>query len=145
MLKDVFLIEATELELDVKDKNDLFEKMAQILVENSRVCNKGKFIEALNYRESQGVTGMGNGLAIPHGLDSSVTQPTVIFCRLNKSIEYESLDDGEVDKVFMIAVPNNSGDEHLKIIATLARKMMNKDFVECLDTIESKNELLKYL
>lgn len=145
MLKDVFLIEATELSLEVENKNDLFEKMAQKLVEHNRISDKDKFIVALNYRESQGVTGMGDGLAIPHGLDSSVNQPTVIFCRLSKPIVYGSLDDGKVDKVFMIAVPNNSGDEHLKIIASLARKMMNKEFVENLDTITSKNELLKYL
>lgn len=145
MIRDVLLVEGINLDLNVANKEELFEKMATILFDCGKITSKEKYIKALNYREKEGMTGMGNGLAIPHGLDDCVKEPTVLFCRLNKTIEYESMDGQGVNKVFMIAVPANSGQEHLKIIAMLARKMMHAEFVEKLDTIQNAEELLELI
>lgn len=142
MIKDVLLTEGINLNLDVNNKDELFDKMASILFEHGKITSKEKYIKALYKREKEGMTGMGDGLAIPHGLDACVKEPTVLFCHLNKTIEYESMDGQGVNKVFMIAVPETSGQEHLKIIAMLARKMMHKEFVEALDQIQSADELL---
>lgn len=145
MIRDVLLVDGIDLNLQVQDKKDLFEKMASILYEHGKIKSKSDFITALNNREKEGMTGMGDGLAIPHGLSSCVVEPTVLFCRLTNEIEYASMDGKGVNKVFMIAVPDNSGQEHLKIIAQLARKMMHKEFVEKLDEMKTSEELLELI
>lgn len=145
MIRDVLLVDGIDLNLQVKDKKDLFEKMSTILYEHGKINSKSDFIVALNNREKEGMTGMGDGLAIPHGLSSCVAEPTVLFCRLAHEVEYESMDGKGVNKVFMIAVPANSGQEHLKIIAQLARKMMHKEFVIKLDEIKTSEELLELI
>ncbi|MEG1475629.1 MAG: fructose PTS transporter subunit IIA [Longicatena sp.] len=145
MIKDVLLVEAIDLNLPAKDKQDCFRLMAQKLYDNNKITNVEAFIRALNNREKEGVTGMGEGLAIPHGLDGCVVTPTILFCRLKNPIKYESMDDSDVQKVFMIAVPKESGQEHLKLIAMLARKMLHKEFVTGLDDLQAKEDILKLL
>lgn len=145
MIKDVLLLDGIQFNLEVKDKKECFEKMADIFYEHGKITSKEDYLKALYHREKEGVTGMGNGLAIPHGLSKCVKEPTVLFCRLSHTIPYESMDGKGVNKVFMIAVPETSGQEHLKIIAMLARKMMHQEFVDQLDKINSTDELLELL
>lgn len=145
-MEDVILFEGTDFNLKVEDKGELFSAMTDILVAHNKVTDKSKFIEALYKREEAGVTGMENEIAIPHGKSSSVTEPTVLFCKLENSIQYESLVGDRVSKIFMIAVPEESNNEHLRIISTLARKMMNDAFVSGLDsanTIEDFKQLIE--
>lgn len=145
MIKDILLTEATEFHMNVEDKDDLFRKMSKKLFDYKRITDIDQFLNALYKREQEGVTGMVNGLAIPHGLSKCVNTPTVLFCRLDKPIEYESMDGEKIDKIFMLAIPENSSNDHLKILATLSRKLMNQEFVSKLNTIEDTAELLNLL
>ena len=141
MIKEILLNEAVEFHMHAKDKDDLFHQMSQKLYDYHCIDNVEEFIKALYKREAEGVTGMVNGLAIPHGLCDCVKKPTVLFCRLDNPIEYESMDGQKIDKIFMLAVPKNSSNEHLKILAMLSRKLMKQELVEKLNTIETKEEL----
>lgn len=144
-MDDIYLIEGINLHLEVKDKKELFEKMAKKMEEYGCIKNKSTYIKALKKREKEGVTGFGQGIAIPHGKSKTVIKPTVLFCRLEKPIKYESLEGDTVSKVFMIAVPENSSNEHLKIISSLARKMTHKSFMDGLDKLEHNEDFIRLL
>lgn len=145
MIKEVMLTEGIDLNLNVKNKIDLFNKMANILFKHNKIDNVDEFVKALNERESQGCTGMGNGIAIPHGKSNCVKEPTVLYCKLEDSIEYESLDDEPIKIIFMIAIPQDSNDTHLKIISQLARKLMHAEFIDNLINANSGEEILAQL
>lgn len=143
MIKEILLIEGLEFDLDVHDKDELFKVLTNKLYVNNFIENEREFLEALYHREKEGVTGMEDGMAIPHGLSSTVKRPVILFAKLKEPIEYESLDNKPIDKVFMIAVPDNSGNEHLKIISTLARKLVHPEFLEKLNQVTNKEEFLE--
>lgn len=145
MIKEVMLVEGMNLNLRVKNKSQLFTEMATILFNNNKIDDIDGFVEALNIRESQGCTGMGDGIAIPHGKSKYVKEPTVLYCRLEEGIEYESLDDKLIKIVFMIAIPENSDNTHLKIISQLARKLIHKEFINSLINAKTNEEVLAQL
>lgn len=141
MLKEVFLSNACIFNLTGAGKKEIFQQMADKLYIEGRITDREEFIQALLKRENEGPTGMGNEVAIPHGKSSCVTAPTVIFGRHPEGIAYESLDDMPIKYLFMIAVPEETADTHLKILATLARKLMHQDFIDHIKKAESGSDI----
>lgn len=92
------------LDIDASNKHEVFEIMSENLYRLKRISSKEKFIRSLYERESQGETGAELGLAIPHGKSEAMIINTLSMCRLNKSIEWETLDDSPVNIIVMFAV-----------------------------------------
>ncbi len=90
-------------------------------------------------------TGVGNGVAIPHGKSPSVKEPSLVFARSDKGVDFASFDDKPAKLFFMIAVPEESSDEHLKVLAQLSRKLMHEDFRNYLLNVNSKEEVLEFI
>jgi len=145
MLKDVFLADVCLFNLTGDTKNDVFRQMGEALQKSGRITSREQFLTALLKREAEGPTGMGNEVAIPHGKSSCVLAPTVIFGRHRQGIPYESLDDLPVKYFFMIAVPETTANEHLKILSSLARKLIHQDFIDSVKKAESGNEIAALL
>jgi fructose-specific phosphotransferase system IIA component len=141
MLKEVFLSNACIFDLKGSTKEEVFSEMSESLLKAGRINDKDQFIKALLKREAEGPTGMGDGIAIPHGKSSCVQTPTVIFGRHQEGVSYESLDDLPIKYLFMIAVPETTSNEHLKILSSLARKLMHQDFVDSVKKAESGTEI----
>ena len=121
----------------------------QALVEHSavqgRVADTPKVIQAVLEREQEGTTGFGKGIAIPHGKSSGVTKPTLMFGGLNQKVDWNSMDDQPVDKLFLILVPETSHQEHLQMLAKLARKLMHDEFVDALNEIHAPEQMAVFL
>ncbi len=141
MLKDVFLTKACMFDLTGTTKVEVFAQMSSQLQTCNRIDDSEQFVKALLEREAHGPTGMGDEVAIPHGKSACVLAPTVIFGRHRTGISYESLDDLPIKYLFMIAVPENTGDEHLKILSSLARKLMHDDFINGIKQAETGAEI----
>jgi nitrogen PTS system EIIA component len=77
--------------------------------------------DALQAREKLGTTGVGHGIAIPHAKIAGLKRITGIFARLERSVDFESLDDEPVDLVFVLIAPEGAGADHLKALARVAR------------------------
>ncbi|MET0605757.1 MAG: PTS IIA-like nitrogen regulatory protein PtsN [Beijerinckiaceae bacterium] len=77
--------------------------------------------ETLLQRERLGSTGIGNGIAIPHGKLAAVARPVGLFARLEKPIDFEAVDGEPVDLVFLLLAPEEAGADHLKALAKVAR------------------------
>jgi PTS system nitrogen regulatory IIA component len=82
-----------------------------------------QIFETLLLREKLGSTGVGGGIAIPHGKLPGLTQIHGVFARLSRPIDFEAVDDQPVDLLFLLLAPENAGAEHLKALARIARIM----------------------
>ena len=83
-------------------------------------------LDILLERERLGTTGVGHGVAIPHGKFSGLERPYGLFARLDQPVDFESLDDQPVDLVFLLLVPENAGADHLKALAKVSRILRDK-------------------
>ena len=108
------------------------KQLLQILAEQAATktgIDKRKIFDVLLKRERLGSTGVGNGIAIPHGKLSELSEITAVFARLRKPIEFDSVDDQPVDIVFLLLAPENTGADHLKALSRVARVLRNKELV----------------
>lgn len=135
------------LDIDASNKREVFEIMSDNLYKLKRISSKEKFIESLYERESQGETGVELGLAIPHGKSESVIINTLSMCRLNKYIEWETLDDSPVNIIVMFAVSEgeNANDEHLDLLAKVAGNLSESKILDFLKISNNKSDIIKKL
>ena len=95
---------------------DLSERAAQVTGLGAR-----EIFDALLQRERLGSTGIGNGIAIPHGKLAKCERIVGVFARLDRAIDFDSLDSAPVDLIFLLLAPEHAGADHLKALARIAR------------------------
>ncbi|WP_067929150.1 PTS sugar transporter subunit IIA [Alicyclobacillus shizuokensis] len=110
-----------------------------------RVRDVDTVVAAVLQREAEGTTGFGHGIAIPHGKSAAVTEPTLIYGRMVQPVDWQAMDGQPVSVLFMILVPEASHNEHLQMLAQLARRLMHADFVEKVSTISDVEQLSEYV
>ncbi|MGY5807101.1 PTS IIA-like nitrogen regulatory protein PtsN [Rhizobium sp. LEGMi198b] len=96
-------------------------------------------------RERLGSTGVGNGIAIPHGKLTSIKSIIGIFARLEAPVDFEALDDQPVDLVFLLLAPEGAGADHLKALSRIARVLRDQDLVAKLRATESASAIYAFL
>ena len=119
--------------------------MAKMLDENGKLLDKDKYIKAVTDREKEFSTGIGMGIAIPHGKSSGVKEAALVFGRSTDGLDYQSMDDELAHIFFLIAVPEESSDEHLKILSQISRKLMHKELRNSLMSASSPEEIITLL
>lgn len=144
-IKDIIKKENIILNIDATSKLDAFNALAESLKETGIVTNKELFIKDVLEREKECSTGIGFGIAIPHAKSKYVTEASIAVGKLTGNILYESMDDESISLMFMIAVPMENNDEHLKILSMLSRKFMDEDFRNNLKKASSKDEIARVL
>lgn len=135
-----------KLNIDNNSKEEVIKELAQLMDNQGRLNSLDGFVEEVLKREELSTTGIGFGVAIPHGKTNAVKIPTVVFGRAEKGVEWQALDEKPVYMVFLLAVPKEAvSNVHLKILAALSRKLMNEDFRQNLLEINSKEKLIESL
>ncbi|MGG5318120.1 PTS fructose transporter subunit IIABC [Enterococcus sp. AZ072] len=131
----------------VKNKQQLFDVLTEKMVEIGKINadDQLEFKRTLEEREKLSTTGIGDGIAIPHSQNDITQEPTVLFLRSSEPIEYETLDDQPVHLVFMISVPRQSNQQHLKILAELSRWLMDTTFQNELMKAETVDQVLSVI
>ncbi|MER6075195.1 fructose-specific PTS transporter subunit EIIC [Streptomyces sp. NPDC001817] len=128
------------------EKEAAVREMAELLARSGRVSDVDELVATALRREEQGTTGLGEEIAIPHAKTDAVTAPVVGFARSAEGIEWGSLDGTKARLIFMIAVPEAAaGDEHLRILALLSRKLMDPGFRERLLAAPDESAVLDVL
>ncbi|MFC9233887.1 fructose-specific PTS transporter subunit EIIC [Streptomyces decoyicus] len=142
-----YLTEQTvKTQLDADGKEAAIREMAELAAGTGKVADVDELVRLALAREAQGTTGLGEEIAIPHAKTDAVTAPVVGFARSADGIDWGSLDGTLAKLVFMIAVPEAAaGDEHLRILALLSRKLMDADFRARLQGAEDKAAILRAL
>ncbi|MER5891010.1 PTS fructose transporter subunit IIABC [Streptomyces sp. NPDC001941] len=127
-----YLTERTvKVGLAASDKEAAIRELAAMLATTGNVADEEELVRTALRREAQGTTGLGEEIAIPHAKTDAVTSPTVGFARSDEGVEWGSLDGTKAKLIFMISVPEAAaGDEHLRILALLSRKLMDTGFRE---------------
>ena len=116
-----------------------------IAVENIYGLNQSEVFFALQERENLGPTGMGHGVAIPHARISSLKSIKGLFLKLTKPLDFGSMDSQNVDLVFVLIAPHESGANHLKALAKVSRILRNKSTCEKLRSTVDKSALYSIL
>lgn len=135
-----------DLNINVKNKIEAIEFLANKINDSGRLENYENYYASVIERETLTTTGIGFGIAIPHGKSPWVKETTVAFGRLNTEVDWQSLDGNKVKLVFLLAVPEQcKGDQHLKIIASLSRKLIHQDFRETLQNATCEEDIVNLL
>ncbi|OPG01693.1 hypothetical protein B1R27_35830 [Streptomyces sp. GKU 895] len=146
MLSGYLTEETVSVRLGAGDKEGAIHEMARLLARSGKVADVDELVATALRREEQGTTGLGEEIAIPHAKTDAVTAPVVGFARSAEGIEWGSLDGTRAKLVFMIAVPEAAaGDEHLRILALLSRKLMDTGFRERLTAAADESAVLGVL
>jgi nitrogen PTS system EIIA component len=93
-------------------------------------CDERALFETLSERERLGSTGIGNGVAVPHGRLPGLASPKGFFARLEKPIDFEAVDNRPVDLIFLLVTPEGAGGDHLKALALVSRLLRDRTACE---------------
>lgn len=125
-ISDILKPEAVKALGSCSSKKRLFHDLADIAI-TAYGCDTAMVIEALMERENLGPTGVGHGIALPHARLSTIDQVYGIFLRLEKPLDFDSVDRQPVDLVFALLAPETAGVDHLKALALVSRTMRDPD------------------
>ncbi|QCX33136.1 PTS fructose transporter subunit IIA [Caloramator sp. E03] len=136
-----------KLNLEADTREEVICELAKLIHSEGRLVSYQDYINEVFDREKKTSTGIGLGIAIPHGKCSAVKTPAVAFGRKKEGIKWDSMDGEPVKIVFLLAVPSDgeSCNEHLRILAAISRRLLYEDFIEKLNTIESEKEIVELL
>jgi PTS system nitrogen regulatory IIA component len=133
-LSDLIGPEAVLPAMRANSKKQVLQLLAEKASKLTAIPERDIF-DTILQRERLGSTGVGNGIAIPHGKLPSVKKITGVFARLDNAVDFEALDDQPVDLVFLLLAPESAGADHLKALARIARVMRDPKMVDNLRSI----------
>lgn len=114
--------------MKANSKKQLLQELAAKAAKITGIAEREIF-DVILQRERLGSTGVGNGIAIPHGKLAGISRITGIFARLETPVDFEALDDQPVDLVFLLLAPEGAGADHLKALSRIARVLRDPDTV----------------
>lgn len=134
-LQDILTLDCTHCAVPVTSKKRLLEKLALIAATRITDFNQYQLLESLMVREKVGSTGIGNGIAIPHGRLDKTKQVVAILLTTQQAIDFDAIDNRSVDIFVALFVPKDSCQEHLSTLQSIARlfsdKLISKQVRKC--------------
>lgn len=143
-LADLLAQEAVIPVLKANSKKQLLQELASKAAEITGLPEREIF-DVILQRERLGSTGVGNGIAIPHGKLTTLSRIVGVFARLDHPIDFEALDDQPVDLVFLLLAPEGAGADHLKALSRIARVLRDSDTVAKLRASDSSSAIYTFL
>ncbi|MCO5732660.1 PTS IIA-like nitrogen regulatory protein PtsN [Rhizobium sp. SSA_523] len=143
-LADLLQQDAIIPALKVNSKKQLLQELAAKAAKLTGVPEREIF-DVILQRERLGSTGVGHGIAIPHGKLSSIDQIRGLFARLETPVDFEALDDEPVDLVFLLLAPEGAGADHLKALSRIARVLRDQELVAKLRATDSASAIYAFL
>lgn len=137
---------ASTVGLAARDKDEAFHAVAARLAETGAITSIEQFVEDLYAREAEGPTGIGGGIAIPHGKSTAVAHTCITPVKLAEPLPWEGADDAPVRVLLVFAVrAEDSTDLHLRLLAQVARKLAHEDVCARLVAAQSVDEMIEAL
>ncbi len=132
-------------QLQSKNKKGVLEELAGVLVNQGKLLDLEQVVEVLLDREKLGSTGIGEGIAIPHGKIKGLKQVVASFGRSREGIDFESIDQKPTHLFFLLVAPENSAGVHLKALARISRLLKDSNFRRRLMEAETADELFQII
>lgn len=146
LLKEVIRKELMVIRSTSKNKAEVIQELATLLYENDFVSDINSFVDDVYLRETEGITGIGQGVAIPHGKSIAVKQTAIAIAILEKTITWETLDEKPVKVVIMFAVKEEDADmTHILLLQRIAILLAHDDFIQNLIQVDNKDNLYDLL
>lgn len=142
-VKNMFSKNRVVFDLKSKTKDEVLDELIEVLAKDGKIIDKGVFKKAVLKREEEFSTGIGMGIAIPHGKSNSVKEASIVFGLSKEGIDYKSMDDEPAHLFFLIAVPEESSDVHLRALSEISRKLMHPETREGIYNAKSFEEFIK--
>jgi len=141
----MFKIEFLNENLSSNTKTDVLVELINVLIKNGLTIDRAKAIDVLQQREKLGSTGIGDGVAIPHGKVSDIHELVVAFGRSREGIEFDAIDGKPVYLFFLLLAPENSTGQHLKALAKISKMLKTPNFRKKLIEAKTTNDLFKVI
>lgn len=144
-ITDLLVKEGIELNGKPGSKAEAIDKMVALMAATGKLTDTEGYQAQVLKREEEGTTGIGEGIAIPHGKCDAVKAPGLAAMVVPGGVEYDSLDGGPVDLIFLIAAPNTKDNVHLDVLSRLSMLLMDEAFTAKLRSAKTKEEFLRYV
>ena len=141
-ISDLLIKDRINLDVQANDKTSLIRELAKLHEKTGVLNDYEGYIEALEAREAQSSTGIGEGIAIPHAKTKYVKKPALAMGRKTSGIDYQSLDDEPATLFFMIAAPDGANNTHIETLARLSQLLLDDDFKEALEKAPTADAVL---
>ncbi len=115
--------------IEARNKKSLLEELSKVIAEKYQI-NATEVEDVIMERENLGSTGLGKGIAIPHGRIDSITSPIGLLVKLSSPIEFDAIDKEPVDIIFMLLAPISSGADHLNALGAVSEILRDASIVE---------------
>ncbi|HVM32029.1 MAG TPA: PTS sugar transporter subunit IIA [bacterium] len=142
---DFLAADAIKLNLESKTKKDAIKELVELLVKSGKVKDKKKMLQTLMEREELGSTGIGQGIAIPHGKSDTVSDLSAAFGVSQEGISFDALDGEPVNLFFLLVAPEGAAGAHLKALARISSLLKDKFFRKSLLSAKSPDEVIKII
>ena len=120
-LQDILTLDCTQCAVPASSKKRILEQICRLAAEKIGSCNASDLLESILNREKMGSTGIGNGIAIPHGRLSNTDKAMAVLLTTEKAIDFDAIDNKAVDIFICLFVPQNSTQEHLNTLQSIAQ------------------------
>lgn len=144
-ITDLLSKDAIKLNGIANSKQDAINKLVDLMAKNGNLTDKEKYTQVVLKREEEGSTGIGEGIAIPHGKTDAVSKPGLSAMVINDGVEFDSLDGQPAKLLFLIAAPNTKDNVHLDVLSRLSTLLMDTEFSKSLMEAKTPEEFLRYI
>ena len=141
-ITDLLDARSTLLNASPKSKNEALDQIVDLMVKSEKINDKEAYRKQVYAREEESTTGIGEGIAIPHGKCDAVTKPGLAAMVVKDGVDFDSLDGEPVTLMFLIAAPNTEDNIHLDVLSKLSVLLMNEEFTEALRNAETVEEFM---
>jgi len=142
-LTEILTESRIDLDLAAADKQGIIERLVDLVVQGMDGVQKEPILRAVRAREDLMSTGVGNGVAIPHGKTDAVEDLVAAFGRCKAPVDYEALDGRPVSLVFLLVGPEDAAGPHIKALSRISRLLSYEEFRNRLCTASSAAEVIE--
>ena len=138
-------VKGVKLDLQASEKQDILKELVDVLADVKDIGDKKLILKALLERESLGSTGIGQGIAIPHGKTDKVNELVSVLAISKKGVNFEALDGEPVYIFFLLVAPKDAAGPHLKALAQISRMLRDTYFCDLLRRCESTEQVYELI
>ena len=144
-ITDLLDEKSIRLNAAASSKKEALNQIINLINQTGNITNKEEYKQIVFKREEQGTTGIGEGIAIPHGKSSKVKKASLAAMVIPNGVDFEALDDKKVNLMFLIAAPETKDNIHLEVLSRLSALLMDENFREKLKRSKTPKEFLNYI
>ncbi len=141
-ITDLLDVRSVSLDGTPKSKNEALDQIVALMAKSGKINNEEGYRRQVYAREEESTTGIGEGIAIPHGKCDAVDKPGLAAMVVKDGVEFDSLDGEPVTLMFLIAAPNTEDNVHLDVLSKLSMMLMDEEFTSSLRNAKSAEEFL---